>query len=262
MSDIKKKVIKNVYYSNWCDTWGYPLAYWLVTKVKDIPGITPNKVTLTAFLMYTFGAISLFYQYPYHNFIAAFLILAGFVGDDMDGQLARLNKMSSKIGDFLDKVLDVLKIFIISASAGTAAYFTTGNVLYIYLGFIICAFFNWRYYMKLETMFARINTDEGYLEKSDKVRAELIQQVEDKYEKPNKSLGEKISVWVHMHRPFLFLDEAEIALIISLGAIFQRVDLALWTLAIGQIAWGIFRFYERGSQINTDSANLYKPLRK
>jgi phosphatidylglycerophosphate synthase len=262
MSDIKKQVIKNTYYSNWCDNWGYPLAFWLVTKIKDIPGITPNKVTITAFIFYTLGSISLFTVYPFHQYIAAFLILAGFVGDDMDGQLARINKMSSKIGDFLDKVLDVLKIFIVTASAGAAAYLATGAVLYVYLGFVVSFFFNFRYYIKLETMFARINNDEGYLEKSNIVRSQLASEIEEMYEKKSKSFVESIYVIWHKHRTFLFLDEAEIAFVIALGSIFQRIDLALWVLAIGQVLWGIFRFYERGGQIKIDSERLYYPLRK
>lgn len=262
MSDIKKQVIKNTYFSNWCDNFGYPLAFFLVNLIKDIPGITPNKVTIAAFFSYTAGSILLFYQLPYHQYLAAFLILAGFIGDDMDGQLARINQMSSKIGDFLDKALDVLKIFIITASAGTAVYLATGDVLYIYLGFIVCFVFSFRYYIKLETMFARINNDEGYLAKSDRVRSELALKIEDMYNKSNKSLSEYLYMLWHKNRTFLFFDEAEIAFVISLGSIFQRLDLALGILALGQIGWGLFRFYERGSQINQDSDRLYHPLRK
>lgn len=262
MNDIKKKVIKNTYFSNWCDNFGYPLAFWLVNRVKDIPGITPNKITITAFLFYTLGSILLFYDLPYHQYLAAFFIMAGFIGDDMDGQLARINHMSSRIGDFLDKVLDVLKIFIVTASAGTAAYWATGNIVYVYFGFAVCAFFNWRYYMKLETMFARINNDEDYLDKSDQIRAELIEKIDEMYEKKNQSIVERLSNLWHQHRTLLMLDEAEIAFVISLGSIFQRIDLALWVLTIGQVAWGFFRFYERGSQINSDSERLYQPLRK
>lgn len=257
MNSSHKKVIKNTYYSNWCDTWGYPLAYWLVKKIRNIPGLTPNKVTWTAFTLYSLGSLSLFNNYSFHNYIAAFLIMVGFVGDDMDGQLARLNKMSSNIGDFLDKVLDVLKIFIITSSAGFAAYLATGQVWYLFLGFVICFFFNFRYYIKLETMFSSISQEVGYLDKSTKVRLGLIEKIELMYQK-----GGNLGNFWHKNRTFFFFDEAEIALVVALGSIFQKLDIALWILAISQVGWGLYRFIERGRQINSNSVELYKPLRK
>src|SRR5687768_16842286 len=101
----RKKVVKHTYFSNWADLFGYPLAWSLVPFVSKISFFTPNVITVISFLMYTLGSITLFWDYPYHLFVAAFLIFAGYIGDDLDGQIARYRKLSSNVGDFLDKSL-------------------------------------------------------------------------------------------------------------------------------------------------------------
>ncbi len=151
------RIIKSTYYSNWADIFGYPLAFILMNQLKKIKFLTPNMVTLFSFGLFLFGGISLFINYPFHQIIGGFLIFCGYIGDDIDGQLARATGKSSNIGDFLDKVLDIFKIFIVNASLSYAVYLKTNNILYIYLGFVSAFFFMIRYYIKLETMFARIN---------------------------------------------------------------------------------------------------------
>lgn len=257
------RVIKNKYYSNWGDIFGYPLAHAILGIATKIPFLTPNIVTLTAFVMYAFGSISLFLNYPFHEYVAAFLIIGGFVGDDLDGQLARAKKMSSKIGDYMDKVLDIIKIFIISASLGYAVYLQTNSILPIFLGFAAEFFFMWRYYIKLETMFARINHDPEYLEKSSVKRKELEAEVENKVEAFSKQgiLGH-IKSFALQNRTIFLVDEAEFAIFTGIGAIFHRLDIALWIIAIAQIIIAFWRVFERGYQINTDSPNLLRPMRK
>jgi phosphatidylglycerophosphate synthase len=257
------RIIKNKYYSNWGDIFGYPLAHALLGIATRIPFLTPNIVTLTAFTMYTLGSISLFLTYPFHEYIAAFLVIGGFVGDDLDGQLARAKKMSSKIGDYMDKVLDIIKIFIISASLGYAVYLQTNNIVSIYLGFTACFFFIWRYYIKLETMFARINHDKDYLEKSSDKRRELEAEVEGTIEQYKKEgFSGFVKSVVLQNRTIFFVDEAEFAIFTGIGAIFHRMDIALWIIAVAQVIIAFLRVFERGYQISTDSPNLLYPMRK
>jgi phosphatidylglycerophosphate synthase len=259
---ISRNVIKNTYYSNWGDIFGYPLAYALLPYVTKIKFLTPNVITLLAFSSFTIGSVSLFLNYPYHLIVAGILIPLGFVGDDLDGQVARARQLSSNIGDFLDKVLDVLKIFIITSSLGLAVYLQTNDVLYIFLGFIACFFFLFRYYIKLETMFSAMSRDNLYLEKSTTKRNELIQQIETMYETNQHSLIGRVKNMFHMNRTVLFVDEAELAIFTSIGALFNRLDLALWVIALAQVIIAFYRFYERGYQLNINSEDLFKPLRK
>lgn len=258
----RKAVVKHTYFSNWADLFAYPLAYRLLPFVTNVPFLTPNVITLLAFSSYTLGSLSLFLTYPYHLIIAGILIPLGFLGDDLDGQVARARSLSSNIGDFLDKVLDVLKIFIITSSLSYAVYLQRQNVLWIYLGFIACFFFLWRYYIKLETMFAQINKNQDYLAKSAKKKVELEQQIDDLYSKEHKSFSEKLYVLWHKNRTFFFLDEAEFAIVTGIAALFNQLPWALVLLATGQVIIAVWHFFERGNQVRTQSDKLLLPMRK
>lgn len=261
-TSARARVIKSTYFSNWADLFGYPLAYNLLPLVTKIDFFTPNVVTVISFFLYALGSILLFVQFPYHLFLAAFLITAGYIGDDLDGQLARYKNLSSNIGDFLDKVLDVLKIYIITISLSFAIYLRTDNVLYLFLGFTACFFFNFRYYIKLETIFSRINSDPQYLLKSAQKRKELEGVIEKEYTKPQKSPWEIIRVLWHKNRIIFWVDEAEFATLTAIGALFGRLDWVLWILAVSQVIISSWRFYERASQIKTSSPRLFWPMRK
>lgn len=246
-------IVKSSYFANWADIFGFPLAYRLLPLVLPFKFITPNIITITAFILYALGCFSLFLNYQYHLPIAAFLIFSGYIGDDLDGQLARVRGLSSKIGDYLDKVLDILKIFLITASLSIAVFLKTADVLYIFLGFMACFFFMYRYYIKLETMFSAINSDPDYLEKSNIKRDEL-------QETYDRERGLK-SIWLK-NRIIFFIDEAEFVIITSIFALINRLDLALWVLAISQIMIAFWRLLERGYQLHTSSKDLLKPMRK
>lgn len=258
----KIRVVKSKYYSNWGDLFGYPLAYKLMFFIARIDFLTPNVVTIISFLLYALGSIFLFLSFPYHLYFAAFLIIAGYIGDDLDGQLARYKNLSSSIGDFLDKVLDVLKIYIITISLSIAVYLKTDNVLYLLLGFTACFFFNFRYYIKLETMFSRINSDPQYLLRSAQKRKALESAIEKKYAKSPKTFLETLKVLWHKNRTIFFVDEAEFAIFTAIGAIFGKLEWTLWILAISQALLALWRFYERARQLNVSSSKLLLPMRK
>ncbi len=261
-NDKTPRIIKSTYYSNWADIFGYPLAFIIMNQLKKISFITPNMVTLFSFGLFVFGSASLFLNYPYHLILAAFLIVSGYIGDDIDGQLARATGKSSNIGDFLDKALDILKIFTINASLAYAVYLQTGNILYIFLGFISAFFFMFRYYIKLEAMFSRITKDEKYLEKSSQRQNEKEAELYEYLSKLKQTIPGKVQAVLVRNRTILLADEAEFAVFTGIFAIINRLDLALWYFAISQVTIGFFRFYERGNQINSNSSKLFWPLRK
>lgn len=261
-TQIPRNVIKNTYYSNWSDILGYPLAYLLLPYVVKVPFLTPNVITLLAFSSYTIGSVSLFLSYPHHLLAAAVLIPLGFIGDDLDGQVARARHLSSNIGDFLDKVLDVLKIFIITASLSYAVYLQRNSALSIYLGFIACFFFLFRYYIKLETMFSVISRDNLYLDKSTQRRNELIERMETVYQQNRETPLGRIKNFIHMNRTVFFVDEAEFAIFTGVGALCNQLALTLSFLAVSQVVIAFYRFYERGSQLQNNSQDLLNPLRK
>lgn len=264
MADKKPgpRIVKPMYFGNWGDIWGFPLAAILLPLVTKISFLTPNVITLIAFSLYAIGSISLFLDYRYHLIVAGIFLPLGFLGDDLDGQVARARKLSSVIGDYLDKVLDVLKIFIVTASLGYAVYLQTGNALYMLLGFATCFFFNYRYYIKLESVFSSIDRDPAYLEKCSIKRNEIEENLNALHDKLWKTpVGKLQSLWLK-HRLIFAVDEAEIAVFTGVGALFNQLELALWILAISQVTIAIWRVFERGYQLSTYSEKLLLPMRK
>ena len=255
------RVVKSTYYSNWGDLFGYKIAHFLLPLAVRIPFLTPNIVTLVSFTSFTLGSIFLLLPYPLKA-IGGLMIVAGYIGDDLDGQLARTTKKYSIIGDYLDKVLDIVKIFVITFFAGLSVYLTSGNVLFIVLGFISAFFFMLRYYIKLETMFSSISRDEKYLEKSAERRGELEHKMDLLYAKKPESVLEFFSIlWVKM-RTIFFVDEAEFAIFVAVGAFFNAVWISLWVIVLAQVIIAVWRGFERGYQLTTNSNRLLHPLRK
>jgi phosphatidylglycerophosphate synthase len=260
--DQSIRVVKSTYFSNWGDRLGYPLAALIVKPLAKIKFLTPNHVTLVAFSMFALGCVFLALDFPYHLPLAAFLIFFGYVGDDIDGQLARITKKHSVLGDYLDKVLDILKIFLITFFTGLAAYLQTGHVFYLMLGFIAGFMFMYRYYLKLETMYSAFSRDPKYFETSAAKRHELEADMDQLYARQATSLTEAAQLFWIKNRTLLLVDEAEFAIIVALGALVGRLDIALWIIAIAQVFWVVWRLIERGTQLTTNSERLKWPLRK
>ena len=249
--------------SNWGDHIGNPISRYLLLPIAlRIPFLTPNGVTFISFGLFTIGSSLLFINIPYHLYFAAALIVAGYLGDHLDGHLARARGLMSVIGDYLDKTLDVLKLYIITASLGYAVYLQTGNALYILAAFTACFFFLFRYYIKLETMFSRMNEDRDYLTKSATKRLEILAAHEALAARAHASFKARIQVLWRINRTFFAVDEAEFALITACCAIVGRLDIALVFIAFIQVCAGFWRLYERGRQLHLHPEELLLPLRK
>ena len=149
MSSAPKKpyIVEPSYFSNWADLLFPKVANWLIPVALKIPGLTPNVVTLSSFLLYALGSIFLFADFPYHLLFSAILLPISYILDCLDGQLARVKGLSSPLGDYLDKTLDVFKIYILTLSLSLAMFIKTGEYWYFILGFTACFGFNFRYYV-------------------------------------------------------------------------------------------------------------------
>lgn len=265
MSDKKvtrANVIEPPYFSNWADLFFPRVANRILPMVSGINWITPNLVTLFSFFLYVLGCLFIIIDVPNHLIYTAVLLPVAYIGDCLDGQLARTKKLSSEIGNYLDKVVDVLKIYIITLCLAVYAYKTTQNVLYIYLGFTACFFFNFRYYLKLETIFSQFNKDPEYLIKCSKRRRELYRQKEAQYTELSTSIPGKLKLFWLKHRSIFWVDEAEFVVFTSLGAVFNQMTLVLWVLAISQLVIGMWRLFERGYQTHKATEQLLDPMRK
>jgi phosphatidylglycerophosphate synthase len=262
ISQQTPRIVEPSYFSNWGDLFLPPLANMLLPLVLRIPGITPNGVTLTSFTLYTIGCICLLSN-NYHYFVATSILLPlAYIADCMDGQVARSKGMSSVLGDYLDKTLDVLKIYMVTLSLALSVYLKTHEVSYVILGFTACFFFNFRYYVKLETIFSMQSRDKDYLEKSKITREKLYVDMKEKYSGLKKTfLGRLKLIWLR-NRSLFALDEAEFVIFTALAALLDRPEWALWLFGVGQLLIGITRFIERGYLLSAKPEELLKPLRK
>ena len=265
MSDTKetqKRIVEPPYFSNWADLFMPKIANMILPLVLRFKWITPNIVTLFSFFLYILGCLFIFINIPYHLYYTAILLPIAYLGDCLDGQLARTKKLSSNIGNYLDKVVDVLKIYIITISLAIGAYVTTNNIIYIFLGFTACFFFNYRYYIKLETIFSQINQDSQYLVKSSDRRQELYQLKQKEYERLSATFFGKIKLFWLKNRIIFWVDEAEFVIFTSIGAIFNKIELVLWILAVSQVLIAFWRLFERGYQTHMAKDKLLNPMRK
>lgn len=116
------------------------IAPYFTIILNKIKKLTPNQVTLISFLtLITAGVLTLNVKYlgniVYRTTIALLIQLA-FILDCCDGQLARLSRRTSKVGGWLDKLLDRVGEFYIFTVVGIVAWIRTGNVLFFIFGVI------------------------------------------------------------------------------------------------------------------------------
>lgn len=86
--------------------------------------ITPNKITILGFICGIGAAIS-YYLANFHKFwllLAAIFIFLHLLADSLDGSVARERKLTSKRGEFLDKILDTIFFFALPVGIGVSSY--------------------------------------------------------------------------------------------------------------------------------------------
>ena len=256
----RASVIEPNFFSNWGDLWYPRLANTLLVPASKMAFVTPTHVTLMSLGLFSTAA-GLIVVGGAWSVLAAVLLPLSYVLDCLDGQLARYTGRTSPIGDYLDKALDVLKIFIINAAMAIAAYDLTGESLFLVLGMLSCFGFFFRYYIKLETMFGAVSRDSDYLDKSHDVRQALYADLNARRTEP-KSVRQKLAWFWFRNRSFFALDEAEHVTLGALAALVQRPDLWIWIFAISQVSIAFVRLVQRGDQLARRPESLTHPLRK
>ncbi|MFQ5673914.1 MAG: CDP-alcohol phosphatidyltransferase family protein [Nitrospinales bacterium] len=106
----------------------------LMTRFLINTPFTPNQITLLSFVL-GLGSAWCFFHLDYSMGLAGggLLLLAIWV-DGVDGEIARLKFMETKIGGKLDIICDNIVHVILFFSIGMGLYDSTGRTLYRYLG--------------------------------------------------------------------------------------------------------------------------------
>jgi phosphatidylglycerophosphate synthase len=109
-----------------------PLASRLVQVVSRFRSVTPNRLTMAAFLL-GIGAAACFAQQDYRWLVAgAFLFHLSFVIDCMDGKVARLMGTGSVFGAWLDYVFDRLRVLVCTIALFGGQFARTGDLTYLW----------------------------------------------------------------------------------------------------------------------------------
>ena len=135
----------------WWTVWLVdPLASRLVWLVAPIRWVTPNLLTMGAFLL-GFVSAYCFAQADYPWLIAGALVFhLSFVLDCMDGKIARLKGNGSVFGSWLDYVFDRLRVVTCAIALMGGQYAKTDNIHYLWLAGLIIFLDMFRYLNALQ----------------------------------------------------------------------------------------------------------------
>lgn len=118
----------------WWTVWLVdPLASRLVRLVAPYRSITPNRLTMAAFVLGLAAAACFVMQDLPWLIAGAVLFHLSFVIDCMDGKIARLNGTGSVFGAWLDYVFDRLRVLVCTIALMGGQYQRTGNLTYLWL---------------------------------------------------------------------------------------------------------------------------------
>lgn len=117
----------------WAIVFILPLARRLSLFFINRTNITPNTITLLSFLLIPAAAI--FYCADTYSGLAvgALFFEINYLFDCIDGTVARVKKMGSPLGAFLDPMLDRWRIVILTVALAYGQYQTTKSVEIFYL---------------------------------------------------------------------------------------------------------------------------------
>lgn len=239
-----------------------PTAILVNCVVVDWRWLTPNLITLCS-LITGMGAAVLMVLGGGTNFlIAAGMIQLSHVLDCMDGQMAKYRGMSSRFGEYFDKVTDFVQVFLWFAALAYAAYALTGDITPVLLAFVGVSLYSLRVYVKYVTIFIQVQHDSEYLKKAaDEALATRT--------KPGPKAGIGASWRVNLawlvkeQRKFLLFNETVFVFLLSAALVTGLIVPMLWLFASSQVYLGVARSWQRGRQIYLNQqAELLKPMAK
>jgi phosphatidylglycerophosphate synthase len=135
----------------WWTVWLVdPLASRLVWLVAPVKWITPNLLTMFAFVLGIVAAVC-FAQGDYPWLVAGAVVFhLSFVLDCMDGKIARLKGTGSIFGSWLDYVFDRLRVVTCAIALMGGQYAKTDNIHFLWLAGVVIFLDMFRYLNALQ----------------------------------------------------------------------------------------------------------------
>jgi phosphatidylglycerophosphate synthase len=123
-----------------------PLAIHLVRLADRLRWVTPNRITLLAFLL-GFGVAGCFLAAdPVWLVTGAVLYHVTFILDCVDGKLARWQQSGSVVGGWLDFTLDQVRLVICAIALLSGQYLATGRGVFLLLAAVVVFLNMFRYF--------------------------------------------------------------------------------------------------------------------
>jgi phosphatidylglycerophosphate synthase len=149
LAEIRERTYKRR--DAWWTVWLVdPLASRLVWLVSPWRWVTPNRITVGAFILGLGAAASFLQQSYWWLFLGAVLFHLSFVLDCMDGKIARLNGTGSVFGAWLDYVFDRLRVLVCAVALFGGQYQRTHDFVYVWLAGLVIFLDMFRYLNALE----------------------------------------------------------------------------------------------------------------
>ena len=92
---MDKGYFNSVHVGSWADMYFRHLSRFTVKFISKLKWVTPNFITILSGFIFITGCLMLFINIPYHLYYAALLIFIGYLGDLVDGDLAKKINMKS-----------------------------------------------------------------------------------------------------------------------------------------------------------------------
>ena len=114
----------------------YPISQRMLWIIANYTKLTPNKVTITSFLIGLLSAWCFLQGAYFYLILGAFLFELSFTFDLTDGALARLKGLKSGFGMYLDSMLDQTRIFSVVLCLVYGQYLLTKDASYFLFGML------------------------------------------------------------------------------------------------------------------------------
>ena len=138
-----------------------PLAVRLLRSMVGVGWITPNRVTVSAFVLSLGSAGCYLAGTPAWLVLGAALYYVGFLLDCVDGKLARWQGSGTLFGAWLDYIFDRLRVLVCTLALMGGQYLRTGQGVYLALGAVVVFLDMFRYLdsLHMEKVKAQMSAD-------------------------------------------------------------------------------------------------------
>lgn len=133
LRDVELKLQRK---SWWAMLFVLPFARRLSLFIINRTNITPNAITLGAFIFVPLAALGYGHGSYYGLIFGALFFEINYLFDCVDGTVARVKKLGSSLGAYLDPMLDRWRIVILTLAMAYGQYKASGDLQVVYLLFL------------------------------------------------------------------------------------------------------------------------------